>query len=88
MKKNPFIKVMTIIILIIAAISLVFGSAIMLLWWNTTEENNQTVEYIETEINAEIDTGVEINNEEWEIESGNNSSEAIESDEVDIAEIE
>lgn len=88
MKKNPFIKVMTIIILIIAAISLVFGSAIMLLWWNTTEENNQTVEYIETGINAEINTGVEINNEEWEIESGNNNSEAIESEEVDIAEIE
>ena len=88
MKKNPFIKVMTSIILIIAAISLVFGSAIMLLWWNTTEENNQTVEYIETEINAEINTGVEINNEEWEIESGNNNSEAIESEEVDIAEIE
>lgn len=88
MKKNPFIKVMTIIILIIAAISLVFGSAIMLLWWNTIEENNQTVEYIETEINAEIDTGVEINNEEWEIESGNNNSEAIESEEVDMAEIE
>ena len=87
MKKNPFIKVMTIIILIIAAISLVFGSAIMLLWWNTTEENNQTVE-IETDINAEINTGVEINNEEWEIESGNNNSEAIESEEVDIAEIE
>jgi hypothetical protein len=31
MKKNPFIKAMTIIILVVAAISLVFGSAIMLL---------------------------------------------------------
>jgi hypothetical protein len=31
MKKNPFIKIVTIIILAIAVISLVFGSAIMLM---------------------------------------------------------
>ena len=57
MKKNRFIKIITIIILWIAAFSLVFGSAIMLLG-NTNTENTEIAdnwEYTGNEINEEVD---------------------------------
>ena len=64
MKKNPFIKIITVIILWIAAFSLIFGSAIMLLWNNTTEEDKWTQEIIDSEIieeNADDNTADEDN---------------------------
>lgn len=57
MKKNRFIKIITVIILWIAAFSLVFGSAIMLLG-NTNTENTEIAdnwEYTGNEINEEVD---------------------------------
>jgi hypothetical protein len=57
MKKNRFIKIITVIILWIAAFSLVFGSAIMLLG-NTNTENTGIAdnwEYTGNEINEEVD---------------------------------
>ena len=57
MKKNRFIKIITVIILWIAAFSLVFGSAIMLLG-NTNTENTEITdnwEYTGNEINEEVD---------------------------------
>jgi len=55
MKKTPFIKVITIIILAIAAFSLIFGSAIMLLG-NSSEQEQEisNPEYTEIEINENI----------------------------------
>ena len=75
MKKNRFIKIITVIILWIAAFSLVFGSAIMLLG-NTNTENTEIAdnwEYTGNEINEEVDDKViydipaEDNNVEVEI---------------------
>lgn len=75
MKKNRFIKIITVIILWIAAFSLIFGSAIMLLW-NTNTENTEITdnwEYIDNEFNEEIneepiyDISTEDNNVEIEI---------------------
>lgn len=75
MKKNRFIKIITVIILWIAAFSLVFGSAIMLLG-NTNTENTEIAdnwEYTGNEINEEIDEeliydiSAEDNNTEVEI---------------------
>lgn len=57
MKKNRFIKIITVIILWIAAFSLVFGSAIMLLG-NTNTENTEIAdnwEYTGNKINEEVD---------------------------------
>ena len=56
MKKNPFIKVITIIILAIAAFSLVFGSAIMLLWNTQDSEEATNLEYTNVEPNENNDT--------------------------------
>lgn len=56
MKKNPFIKVITIIILAIAAFSLVFGSAIMLLWNTQDSEEATNLEYTNIEPNENNDT--------------------------------
>ena len=56
MKKNRFIKIITVIILWIAAFSLVFGSAIMLLG-NTNTKNTEIAdnwEYTGNEINEEV----------------------------------
>jgi hypothetical protein len=55
MKKTPFIKVITIIILAIAAFSLIFGSAIMLLG-NSSEQEQEisNPEYTEIETNENI----------------------------------
>jgi hypothetical protein len=75
MKKNRFIKIITVIILWIAAFSLVFGSAIMLLG-NTNTKNTEIAdnwEYTGNEINEEVDDKViydipaEDNNVEVEI---------------------
>jgi hypothetical protein len=75
MKKNRFIKIITVIILWIAAFSLVFGSAIMLLG-NTNTENTEIAdnwEYTGNEINEEVDEeliydiSAEDNNTEVEI---------------------
>ena len=55
MKKNPFIKVITIIILAIAAFSLVFGSAIMLLWNTQDSEEATNLEYTNVEPNENND---------------------------------
>lgn len=75
MKKNRFIKIITVIILWIAAFSLVFGSAIMLLG-NTNTKNTEIAdnwEYTGNEINEEVDDKViydipaEDNNVEIEI---------------------
>jgi hypothetical protein len=75
MKKNRFIKIITVIILWIAAFSLVFGSAIMLLG-NTNTENTGIAdnwEYTGNEINEEVDEeliydiSAEDNNTEVEI---------------------
>ena len=77
MKKNPFIKVMTIFIVIIVWISLIWWSAIMLLWNNTTEKNTNSSEYVENVIENEIVSekdNIEIENdaETWDIvETGN-----------------
>ena len=75
MKKNRFIKIITVIILWIAAFSLVFGSAIMLLG-NTNTENTEIAdnwEYTGNGINEEVDEeliydiSAEDNNTEVEI---------------------
>lgn len=72
MKKNRFIKIITVIILWIAAFSLVFGSAIMLLG-NTNTEIADNWEYTGNEINEEVDEeliydiSAEDNNTEVEI---------------------
>ena len=75
MKKNRFIKIITVIILWIAAFSLIFGSAIMLLW-NTNTENTDIIENwenIDNEFNEQIvneptyDMSDENNNVEIEI---------------------
>ena len=84
MKKNPFIKVMTIFIVIIVWISLIWWSAIMLLWNNTTEKNTNSSEYVENVIENEIVSekdNIEIENdaETWDI---------VETGDINIAEIE
>lgn len=75
MKKNRFIKIITVIILWIAAFSLVFGSAIMLLG-NTNTENTEIADkwdYTGNKINEEVDEeliydiSAEDNNTEVEI---------------------
>ena len=74
MKKNLTAKIITFIILLIAAISLVFGSFIMLLWnnWETPAQQEQYQEEIVVENNEENvwEEVVVENNEEniWEEE--------------------
>ena len=87
MKKNSFTKIITLIILAIAAFSLVFGSFIMILSPNKEEavDNNTNIEISDGTWTIEIsadDTTVTI---EWEIETGSeietNENEEIESNE-------
>ena len=87
MKKNSFTKIITLIILAIAAFSLVFGSFIMILSTNKEEavDNNINIENSDETWTIEIsadDTTVTI---EWEIETGSeietNENEEIESNE-------
>lgn len=68
MKKNPFIKIITVIILWIAAFSLIFWSAIMLLW-NTTEETerNQEINYSRAKEDIENNSIIEMENNDIEI---------------------
>lgn len=72
MKKNLTAKIITFIILIIAAISLIFGSFIMLLWntWETPAQQEPYQEEIVVENNEENvwEEVVVENNEEniWE----------------------
>ena len=74
MKKNLTAKIITFIILIIEAISLIFGSFIMLLWnnWETPVQQEQYQEEIVVENNEENawEEVVVENNEEniWEEE--------------------
>lgn len=74
MKKNLTAKIITFIILIIAAISLIFGSFIMLLWntWETPVQQEPYQEEIVVENNEENvwEEVVVENNEEniWEEE--------------------
>lgn len=87
MKKNSFTKIITLIILAIAAFSLVFGSFIMILSPNKEEavDNNINIENSDETWTIEIsadDTTVTI---EWETETGSeiviNENEEIESNE-------
>lgn len=87
MKKNSFTKIITLIILAIAAFSLVFGSFIMILSPNKEEtvDNNTNIEISDETWTIEIsadDTTVTI---EWEIETGSeivtNENEEIETNE-------
>ena len=87
MKKNSFTKIITLIILAIAAFSLVFGSFIMILSPNKEEtvDNNTNIESSDETWTIEIsadDTTVTI---EWEIETGSeietNENKEIESNE-------
>ena len=85
MKKNPFIKVMTIFIVIIVGISLIWWSAIMLLWDNTTENNVNNPEYIENEINEPEIISEEDN---LEIEDETGTWDTVKTGDINIAEIE
>lgn len=84
MKKNPFIKVMTIFIVIIVWISLIWWSAIMLLWNNTTEKNTNSSEYVENVIENEIVS----EKDNIEIEKDAETWDIVETGDINIAEIE